>query len=166
ERALVLRYRRRDDRGRGRGTGVTSRGAPSAMRGRPPEGMDAIEDLLATVLFTIVGALAGVGLAVLAGAQLAAVTFGAGSFGAGLSDSIDATIALASRPGAPADAWPESVQDHLPGPVAYWMCTIGVFAALGALAWAGFRWWTQRRHRGPFGVSEGGLAKPADTRTL
>ena len=73
---------------------MTSRGAPSAMRGRSPEGMDAIEDLLATVLFTIVGALAGVSLAVLAGAQLAAVTFGAGGFDAGLSDSIDATIAL------------------------------------------------------------------------
>lgn len=145
---------------------MTSRGAPSAMRGRSPEGMDAIEDLLATVLFTIVGALAGVSLAVLAGAQLAAVTFGAGGFDAGLSDSIDATIALGSHPGAPADAWPEPVQDHLPGPVAYWVSTTGVFAALGALAWAGFRWWTQRRHRGPFGVNEGGLAKPADTRPL
>lgn len=136
------------------------------MRGRSPQAVDEIEDLLATALFTIVGVLAAIGVAVLAGAQLAAVVFGAGTFDAGLSDALDATIALPSHAGKPADSWPESVRSHLPGPIPYWLCTISVFAVVGAFAWAGVRWWIGRRHRGPFGVGEGGLAKPADTRPL
>jgi type IV secretion system protein VirD4 len=145
---------------------VSPSGVRPPGRSGSPQAVDEIEDLLAIALFAIAGMVAAVGLAVLAGAQLAAVVFGGGSFDAGLSEAVDATIALPSHASAPADAWPESVQMLLPGPVAYWACTGAVLAAAGAVGALCFRWWTGHRHRGPFGVGEGGLAKAGDTRAL
>ncbi len=145
---------------------MTPRGAPPAAHGRTPEGLDAIEDLLTTMLCTVVGAVAAVGLAVLAGAQLAAAGFGNGAFDAGLSDAVDATLALPSHLSTPAGAWPEPIRAHLPGPVPYWACTLTVLVAVAASGWVGVRWWSGRRNRGPFGVGEGGLANAVDTRPL
>lgn len=141
-------------------------GAAPPGRGGSPQVIDAIEDVLATVLLTVVGVAAGVGLAVLTGAQLAAVLFGAGVFDAGLPDAIDATLALPSHLTEPKAAWPRPVRAHLPGPVPYWVCTVAVLAAVGAAAWVGVRWWIHGRHSGPFGGGEGGLAHARDTRTL
>ena len=113
---------------------MTARGAAPPSRGGSPQAVDAIEDLIASVLFALVGAIAAVAVTVLAGAQLAAVVFGAGEFDAGLSDAVDATIALPSHSTSPADAWPESVRAHIPGPVPYWTCKIAVLVAVGASA--------------------------------
>ncbi len=144
---------------------MTPPGTPPG-RGGAPQLADAIDDLLATLLFAIVGVTAGGSLAVLAGAQLAAVVFGGGSFDAGLADAVDATLALPAHASDPANAWPESVQVLLPGPVAYWACSVAVLTSGGAITWFCYRWWTGHRHRGPFGAGEGGLASASDTRVI
>jgi type IV secretion system protein VirD4 len=145
---------------------VTPRRAPGSGGWGPQPAIDAIEDVVATVLFTLTAAVATIGVAVLAGAQLAAALFGNGPFAAGLSDGIDATVALPTTMSAPAGAWPEPARSHLPGPVPYWGCTLCVLTIAGAAVFVGLRWWGARRHRGPFGVGEGGLARAADTRPL
>lgn len=144
---------------------MTSQGP--ARPGRGAQQLDDIEDLVATALFAAAGVMAGVSLVVLGGAQLAAITFGAGSFSAGLSDSIEALLALPSDPSDPASAWPSSVATRLPGPIPYWLCTCVVLAGVAAIGGFAVRWWISRRGRqGAFGAGEGGLAGPRDTRTL
>lgn len=140
-----------------------TRPAPS----RPPTQIDAIEDLVATILLGVAGVCTGISLVVLAGAELAAALFGGGAFDAGLSDSIEALLALPGTLDRPSNAWPERVQGHLPGPVPYWAATAVVSAGVIGLGWVGLRWWTRhRRGRGPFGAGEGGLARPRDTASL
>lgn len=46
---------------------------------RPPTQIDAIEDLVATILLGITGVCAGISVVVLAGAELAAALFGGGA---------------------------------------------------------------------------------------
>lgn len=140
---------------------------PGRAPTRAPTGIDEIEDLIGTLVLGLGGLLAAAALVVLAGAEFAAVVFGGGPFDAGLSDGIAALFALPSTASRPSQAWPDGVQAHLPGPVAYWVATIAVCAATGGLIWSGVRWWTgHRRNRGPFGAGEGGLARSRDTRDL
>jgi type IV secretion system protein VirD4 len=75
-----------------------------------------------------VAGVVGLGLAaVWAGANAAALAFGSHqALGAGLEEAARAVPALVSRPGAPAEAWPPTVRGDLPGPVAYWACTVPV----------------------------------------
>ncbi|MBW3641881.1 MAG: type IV secretory system conjugative DNA transfer family protein [Actinobacteria bacterium] len=89
-----------------------------------------------------------------AGANLAAVVFGShDALGVGLGEAARAVPKLVSRPGDPAAAWPMAVRGRLPGPVAYWLCTVpvvvlvlvglSVVAALGGRRRVGF----ERRKR-------------------
>ncbi len=134
---------------------------------RPSTQIDAIEDLLGIVLLGLAGVVAGISIVVLLGAELAAAIFGGGTFGVGLADSADAMFAMARTYTQPSHAWPSRVQGHLPGPIPYWASTIAVLAACLAVGWSGARWWNQHRgSKGPFGVGEGGLARPTDTRML
>ena len=141
------------------------------MRGRSPQRapgqIEAIEDLIATALLVVVGVVAAVSLVALAGAELAALLSGDGTFDAGLGDSISALAALPQHVSEPERAWPEPARDHLPGPVLYWLATIVVVAALLTIALAGARWWSgHRRGRGAFGAGEGGLASGRDVQAL
>lgn len=93
-----------------------------------------------------IAAVAAVGLAALwAGASLAALLFGAHrTLGVGLGAAARAVGHLVARPGRPAAAWPPPASRRLPGPVAYWACTIPMLAAaaaalIGAAALAGRR---------------------------
>ncbi len=144
---------------------MTSKG--HARPGRGAQQLDDIEDLLATALFASAGVISAISLIVLGGAQLAAITFGDGSFSAGLTDSVEALVALPSNPSDPASAWPSTVATRLPGPIPYWLCTFAVLAAIASAGGFAVRWWLGRRGRsGAFGAGEGGLAMPRDTRTL
>src|SRR5690606_13732815 len=131
-RTAFLRHRRRDAR---------TMKVPGRAPTRAPTGIDEIEDLIGTLVLGLGGLLAAAALVVLAGAEFAAVVFGGGPFDAGLSDGIAALFALPSTASRPSQAWPDGVQAHLPGPVAYWVATIAVCAATGGLIWSGVRWW-------------------------
>ena len=76
-------------------------------------------------------AVAVVGLGALwCGASLASLLFGAHhAIGVGLGAAARAVPQLVSRPGRPAAAWPAPARGRLPGPVAYWACTIPMLAA-------------------------------------
>jgi len=98
-----------------------------------------------------------VGLAVVAwaGAALAALTLGsvvAPRLG-------DALRALGRLPGVwrdPASAWPDPVRSALPGPVAYWLCTVVAAVAVAVVAGCVWRLVTRSRvgtvKRRPLGV--------------
>jgi type IV secretion system protein VirD4 len=80
-----------------------------------------------------------VGLAaVWAGANAAALAFGSHhALGVGLEEAARAVPGLVSHLGAPAEAWPATVRSDLPGPVAYWACTVPVLlVALAGLVGA------------------------------
>jgi type IV secretion system protein VirD4 len=86
-----------------------------------------------------VAAVAVAGLAALwLGATLAALAFGAhDTLGVGLASAARAVPELWSRPSDPAAAWPPAARARLPGPVAYWACTIPtLLLAVGGLAGA------------------------------
>jgi len=137
------------------------------VRGRAPNQGDAIEDMLATGLLCVVGAFAAISLVALAGAEVAAVVFGGGSFKAGLTESLRALAALPGNGDQPARAWPVRIADRLPGAAAYWGSTVLVLAAVASVVWFGYRWWTEHRHgKGAFGAGEGGLARARDTAIL
>lgn len=141
----------------------TTRSTPT----RTPGQLDEIEDLLATIVLGAAGICAGVSLVFLAGAELAAVVFGGGTFEAGLADSIKATFALPGTVRDPQKAWPARAQRNIPGTVPYWVATILVFTAVASLVWIGARWWTgHRRRKGAFGVGDAGLAQAHETRSL
>lgn len=81
--------------------------------------------------------LAALGLAtVWLGANLSSLVFGShDALGVGLGEAARAVPKLFSRPGDPAAAWPAEVRGRLPGPVAYWLCTVPlVLLAVGGLA--------------------------------
>lgn len=136
-------------------------------RGQGPNPVDAIEDLLATVLLGAFGIFAAISLIALAGAEVSATVFGSGAFKGGLRDSFEALIALPGNVGHPAGAWPNRIAVRLPGAVAYWASTGLVLGAAAGVGWITFGWWTENRNgKGAFGAGEGGLARPRDTGVL
>jgi type IV secretion system protein VirD4 len=89
---------------------------------------------VAKLLPVVVLAVGGVGLAVWAGALLAAGLFGPGGFRAGIADGAEAAFGLPSHMEDPAAAWPPETAASLPGPVAYWTATALTLLAVAALA--------------------------------
>jgi type IV secretion system protein VirD4 len=74
-----------------------------------------------------------------AGARLAASVAG-GSVTGGLTDWLVVAVRLVRDPGDPGSAW-TGYASGLPGPVAYWLCTLLVVAAVAVVAVAGVRRW-------------------------
>jgi type IV secretion system protein VirD4 len=112
--------------------------------------------------------LCGLAAAVWAGAELAAITFGAHHRAeAGFNDALAAMPRLLAEPARPQQAWPARVATRLPGAVAYWSATLPMVTAFAVLAGVGIglvgrgRVGVQRRRR--LGVDpESRLAKPSD----
>ncbi|MFN3256289.1 MAG: type IV secretory system conjugative DNA transfer family protein [Ilumatobacter sp.] len=96
---------------------------------------------LEQILIVLTVGAAAVGAIVWAGAALAAAVSGHGIVGAGFGDSLGAIPGLVSDPGRPAEAWPETVSELLPGPVIYWLSTVLIAVALIALLVIGRRIW-------------------------
>jgi type IV secretion system protein VirD4 len=96
-------------------------------------------------LIAVLALVAGAAGVVWAGAELAALVFGAHrSTGAGFADALAALGRLPARGADPRSAWPPAVAARLPGPVGYWAATLPVAAAATLLAvpavvWAGRR---------------------------
>lgn len=101
------------------------------------------------------------------GGALAAVVTG-GRWEASLADAARALFALPAHLGEPALAWPPQVGPSLPGPLAYWSCTLGVAVAASAGVAGGLRLWGRSRvgtaKRRPLGVE--GWAQWANRRDL
>lgn len=130
------------------------------------------DDVVARLLSAAVLAVGGMGLAVWAGALLAATLFGSGRFAAGIADGVQAAIRLPSRPSNPAAAWPQDTAASLPGPVGYWAATAVALLVIGIVAVAGFALWSRLQRAGTadrrrLGVdARARLARPRDLRTL
>jgi type IV secretion system protein VirD4 len=105
-------------------------------------------------VLTLVLALVCIGvLVVWAGAQLAALAFGAHhTLGAGFVDAFSASAGLVTDPWHPRDAWPPDSRAALPGAAAYWFSTGLIIAiALCVLVPVGvliFRVWLPWRSSG------------------
>jgi type IV secretion system protein VirD4 len=94
------------------------------------------------------GLLAGVVLVVWAGAETAAVLFGAHRpAGATFRDAVAVLPRLVDDPADPAAAWPSRVAGRLPGPVAYWAATLPV-AGVAFVAAVAVMWLAARRRVG------------------
>src|SRR5918995_181076 len=106
---------------------------------------------VAKLLPVVVLAVGGVGLAVWAGALLAAGLFGPGGFRAGIADGAEAAFRLPSHMEDPAAAWRPETAASLPGPVAYWTATALTLLAVAALAAGTTVLW----RRGPPGGAAG-----------
>ncbi len=103
------------------------------------------------------------------GAQLAAIVFGDGPMPAGLADAGRALVHLKANASNPAAAWPDNTGSTLPGPLAYWTCTITVAVAVLSVVVAGYWQWTTRwqDRANPLGVTRpGGMAMPKDLKHL
>jgi type IV secretion system protein VirD4 len=127
---------------------------------------------LTKLLPVVVQAAGAAGLAVWAGALLAAALFGPGGFEAGIADGAQAAFRLPSHLGDPAAAWPSDAAATLPGPVAYWTATALTTMVIGALAAGGFAVWRRVQRAGTadrrrLGVdARARFARPRDLRTL
>jgi type IV secretion system protein VirD4 len=94
-------------------------------------------------------AFAGAVTTVWAGAVVAAVVTGHGiPHAITLSDAAQAAVRLPSHASEPALAWQPAVARSLPGPVSYWMATVAVVVAVGALVTAAVRFWRRSNDRG------------------
>src|SRR6266542_3510452 len=101
----------------------------------------------ANVTLSLLAAVFALSAAVWAGAEIAARVFGAGVWlDVGLGDSARAFLRLSEHVGDPRRAWPLPYRHLLPGPVAYWACTLVVFAGLAVVVIPAV---TLLRHRGP-----------------
>lgn len=126
----------------------------------PPAGFE-------VVLAVAGGAVVGLGLVVAGGAWLAA-TLSGGKVHGGIGDWLAAAEALAGQPDDPAGAWGHHATG-LPGPVIYWLCTVLVAVAVGAVVGGGV--WVWRRWSAPtremFGVhADAKAARPRDVAPL
>jgi type IV secretion system protein VirD4 len=127
---------------------------------------------LAKLLPVAVLAVGAAGLAVWAGALLAAVLFGTGGFDAGIADGAEALFRLPSHMGDPGSAWPRETAGSLPGPGAYWTATALTTLVIAALAAGGFAVWRRVQRAGTadrrrLGVdARARFARPRDLRTL
>jgi len=114
------------------------------------------------VLLSVAGVLAAAAVVVWAGAQLAALLFGAHrTAGAGFPTAVAALPRLLLSPAHPRSAWPPAVAARLPGPAGYWAATaapmVAALMAAGLLAVSGRGARVQPRRR--LGVDpEGRLA--------
>ncbi|MGE3356601.1 MAG: type IV secretory system conjugative DNA transfer family protein [Acidimicrobiia bacterium] len=145
-------------------------GPPSRPTGPPPNRpIGSGEALLGQVAIGAILLLGGAGFVTWAGAQTAATLVGDGPLSVSIADGGAAALALPGHASDPAGAWPEPVRDHLPGPIAYWVCTAVValvcLATAGGIAWAWIRW--RRSGADPLGVkANAGFARPRDLRRL
>lgn len=138
---------------------------PSSHRSSVPHG-DTFAAHVALVGILVVGAAAVV---CWLGAQLAAITFGGGELPVGLGASAHAVLALPRHLADPNRAWPPLARARLPGPVAYWVCTVLVFVAAVGLSTLTVvfsrRWLRGGSH--PLGVRpHAGFARRGDLRRL
>ena len=106
-----------------------------------------------------------------AGAQLSAVLTGSEAMEVDAGDTLGALVALPSSASEPKLAWPATVRDALPGPVAYWSATAAVAIVVAAIVAGGFRLFGRGREtldrRERLGVTaSGALARPSDLRPL
>jgi type IV secretion system protein VirD4 len=130
------------------------------------------DDVIARLLPVVVLVVGGAGLAVWAGALLAAALFGAGGFRAGIANGVEAAFRLPSHVDDPGAAWPPGAAASLPGPVAYWMATALAMLGVGALAVGGLALWRRVQRVGTAGRRRLGVdararfARPRDLRTL
>lgn len=103
------------------------------------------------------------------GAQLAAVTFGDGPLPLGPSAGGTALLELPGHAANPARAWPPPAAGRLPGPFAYWACTLIVAMVVAALTGAAVWVWLRWRNGGaqPLGIRpNAGFARRRDLRRL
>jgi type IV secretion system protein VirD4 len=86
------------------------------------------------VALVLLGALLALCTTVWCGAQLAARCFGAGDWlDVSITDAAYAVAHLGSHLSSPGAAWKRSAAVALPGPVAYWCCTLLVFVVASAV---------------------------------
>lgn len=124
-----------------------------------------------TLVLCVLGAAGAVAAAVWAGAELAVFVARRQALPVGLASAVQAVFGLPSNVLDPARAWPAEVQDLVPGPVLYWLCTLLSAAAVVAGVILGYRLFaspgagTDRRRR--LGVdTQARLAVPRDLAPL
>lgn len=145
---------------------------PGGDRSRRAAASDPARDgdsLLAEVGLVAVLLIGLAGVVCWCGAQLSAVVFGHGAMSANVAQGGPALVTLTHHWSEPSAAWPPDARATLPGPIAYWTCTLAVMLAF-ALGVGGLAWWWRRSHAsagGALGVrTNAGFASGADLRRL
>lgn len=142
---------------------------PSERSGRgASHAATAGESLLAEVTLVAVLLIGLAGVVCWCGAQLSALLFGHRAMPVTIAQGGPALIALSHNWSEPTAAWPPDARAELPGPIAYWACTLVVASAFALTIGGIARWWRRSRGRsGALGVgTHTGFATGTDLRRL